>query len=83
MPDVPTTVVYWHIWFTLIVLVFLQVYPILACSPLEAVETLEQLRAIWHGERIAVLLKNDVPLSSVDTLADLASVQEFFRQTVQ
>jgi 3-deoxy-manno-octulosonate cytidylyltransferase (CMP-KDO synthetase) len=57
---------------------FLRTYPALAISPIEQVEALEQLRAMWHGERIAVLVTPDVPLPGVDTPADLARVQALF-----
>ena len=33
---------------------FLQEYPQLSASPLEAIEALEQLRVLWHGVAIAV-----------------------------
>ena len=57
---------------------FLRTYPSLAISPIEQAEALEQLRAMWHGERIAVLVTHDVPLPGVDTPADLARVQALF-----
>jgi 3-deoxy-manno-octulosonate cytidylyltransferase (CMP-KDO synthetase) len=50
---------------------FLQRYPQLARAPIEEHESLEQLRALWHGERIAVLpLATPLP-PGVDTAADL------------
>ena len=33
---------------------------------------MEQLRALWHGYRIAVLVIPDAPPPGVDTAADLA-----------
>ena len=51
---------------------FLDAYQGLAPSPLEALESLEQLRALWHGYRIAVLVIPDAPPPGVDTAADLA-----------
>jgi 3-deoxy-manno-octulosonate cytidylyltransferase (CMP-KDO synthetase) len=39
---------------------------------------LEQLRAMWHGERIAVLVTSDAPAPGVDTLADLERVRTLF-----
>ncbi len=51
---------------------FLRRFPQLARAPLEVTESLEQLRALWHGFGIAVL-KLDAPLpSGVDTPEDLA-----------
>jgi 3-deoxy-manno-octulosonate cytidylyltransferase (CMP-KDO synthetase) len=57
---------------------FLRIYPTLAQAPIEEAEALEQLRALWHGERIAVLVTNDAPPPGVDTPADLARVQALF-----
>jgi 3-deoxy-manno-octulosonate cytidylyltransferase (CMP-KDO synthetase) len=53
---------------------FLKAYPQLAASPLEAIENLEQLRALWHGYRIAVLPWAGAIAAGVDTAADLARV---------
>ncbi len=42
---------------------------------LEAAERLEQLRALWHGDRIACAEAVDIPPPGVDTPADLARVR--------
>jgi len=57
---------------------FLRAYPRLERSPLEALESLEQLRAIWHGYRIAVHQADQAPPAGVDTPADLARVRAAF-----
>ncbi len=54
---------------------FLRRFPQLPPSPLEAVESLEQLRVLWHGERIAVHITNQAPGPGVDTPEDLARVR--------
>ena len=54
---------------------FLRRYPGLPVSPLEQVESLEQLRVLWHGERIAVHITPDAPGPGVDTPEDLARVR--------
>ena len=54
---------------------FLRRFPQLAVSPLESVESLEQLRVLWHGERIAVHLAAHAPGAGVDTPEDLARVR--------
>jgi 3-deoxy-manno-octulosonate cytidylyltransferase (CMP-KDO synthetase) len=54
---------------------FLQRFRQLAPAPIELAEKLEQLRALWHGVRIAVM-KIDSPLPpGVDTPEDLARVR--------
>jgi len=54
---------------------FLRAYPRLPRAPIEAHESLEQLRALWHGVGIAVLAL-DAPLPpGVDTQADLDRVR--------
>jgi len=55
---------------------FLKRFPTLAASPLEAVESLEQLRVLWHGERIAVHVSAQRPGPGVDTPEDLARVRK-------
>ena len=57
---------------------FLRRFPQLPASPLEAVESLEQLRVLWHGERIAVHVSDVRPGPGVDTPEDLARVRALF-----
>jgi len=57
---------------------FLRRFPLLAASPLEQLEALEQLRVLWHGERIAVHVSNSRPGPGVDTPEDLARVRALF-----
>ena len=54
---------------------FLRRFPTLAAAPVEAVEALEQLRVLWHGERIAVHVASARPGPGVDTPEDLARVR--------
>ena len=53
---------------------FLQRYVAWAPAPLEMAESLEQLRVLWHGERIHVSLATEEPGPGVDTAADLQQV---------
>lgn len=53
---------------------FLRRYADLAPSPLESLESLEQLRVLWHGGRIHVSDAAEPPGHGVDTEADLARV---------
>ena len=57
---------------------FLQTYPTLSASPLEAIEALEQLRVLWHGVAIAVHVTDSAPAAGVDTPEDLARVQAHY-----
>ena len=54
---------------------FLREFPTLAQAPIEITEALEQLRALWHGHRIAVHITDDSPGPGVDTPEDLARVR--------
>ncbi len=54
---------------------FLRSFPALPPSPLEQIESLEQLRVLWHGERIAVHVTNTRPGPGVDTPEDLHKVR--------
>ncbi len=54
---------------------FLRSFPSLPPAPLEQCEALEQLRALWHGHRIAVHITHQVPGAGVDTPEDLARVR--------
>lgn len=54
---------------------FLRRFPTLEASPLEQTESLEQLRTLWHGERIAVHVTSLRPGPGVDTPDDLVRVR--------
>ncbi|MDB5741783.1 MAG: 3-deoxy-D-manno-octulosonate cytidylyltransferase [Polaromonas sp.] len=54
---------------------FLREFPKLPQAPLERLESLEQLRALWHGYRIAVHVTDQAPGTGVDTPEDLARVR--------
>jgi 3-deoxy-manno-octulosonate cytidylyltransferase (CMP-KDO synthetase) len=57
---------------------FLRQFPKLAAAPIENSEALEQLRALWHGHRIAVHITQDAPGPGVDTPEDLERVRRLF-----
>jgi 3-deoxy-manno-octulosonate cytidylyltransferase (CMP-KDO synthetase) len=57
---------------------FLRRFPSLPAAPLEHCEALEQLRVLWHGERIAVHVAPHGPGPGVDTPEDLARVRALF-----
>lgn len=59
---------------------FLRRFPTLAAAPLEQTEALEQLRAMWHGERIGVMITDAAPAPGVDTAADLERVRALWAQ---
>ena len=54
---------------------FLKQFPLLPQAPIEQAESLEQLRALWHGHRIAVHTTPHAPGPGVDTAEDLAAVR--------
>ena len=56
---------------------FLRLFPKLAQAPLERTESLEQLRALWHGHRIAVHITQHAPGPGVDTPEDLERVRRY------
>jgi len=49
-------------------------------SPLEQAESLEQLRALWHGARIHVSLAAETPGPGVDTPDDVARVMDWLEK---
>ena len=57
---------------------FLSAYAKLAPAPVEDYEALEQLRALWHGHRIAVAIASEAPPAGVDTPEDLDRVRREF-----
>ena len=62
---------------------FLARFAALAPAPLEKFEALEQLRVLWHGYRIAVAIRKDVPQAGVDTPEDLVRVRAAFARAAQ
>ncbi len=59
---------------------FLRQFPTLSQAPIELAESLEQLRALWHGHRIAVHVTPHTPGPGVDTPEDLERVRAVFAQ---
>ena len=57
---------------------FLRLFPTLGAAPVEITEALEQLRAMWHGHRIAVHVTEHAPGPGVDTPDDLEQVRKLF-----
>ena len=54
---------------------YLRQFPRLSMAPLEKVESLEQLRVLWHGGRIVVHIAAAAPPAGVDTPEDLARIR--------
>lgn len=61
---------------------FLKRFPLMAQAPIERLEALEQLRALWHGEKIAVHISNGAAAIGVDTPEDLARIRQSFATPV-
>jgi 3-deoxy-manno-octulosonate cytidylyltransferase (CMP-KDO synthetase) len=57
---------------------FLKKYATLAPSELEKIESLEQLRVLYHGFKIGVAITLNAPASGVDTQEDLDAVRKIF-----
>lgn len=62
---------------------FLKSFPYLSPAPLEQLESLEQLRAMWHGYKIAVHVTSATPGTGVDTQQDLDRVRELFGRSLE
>jgi len=62
---------------------FLRTFPDLAVAPMERLESLEQLRVLWHGHRIAVHVTLNAPGAGVDTPEDLARVRSLLAAAPQ
>jgi 3-deoxy-manno-octulosonate cytidylyltransferase (CMP-KDO synthetase) len=71
----PRLPVYHHIGLYAYRVDFLLRYPTLTSPAIESFEALEQLRALWHGYKIVVLVCDHAPISGVDTPQDLANVR--------
>ena len=59
---------------------FLKAYPRLQRPAVEEYESLEQLRALWHGHRIAVVVSEQASPPGVDTPQDLELVRRLCGQ---
>lgn len=59
---------------------FINTYINWAPSQLEKIESLEQLRVLWYGEKIHVAVAQEKPPAGVDTAADLDAVRAFVSQ---
>ena len=57
---------------------FLKAYAGLSVAPTEQFESLEQLRALWHGYRISVTLIDSAPAPGVDTPEDAERMRKLF-----
>ena len=74
-PDLPTQR---HIGIYAYRVGFLRRFGQLAASPLERCESLEQLRALWHGYPIQIVSVEHAPAPGVDTPEDLERVRRVF-----
>jgi len=59
---------------------FLREFSRLTPAAIEKLEALEQLRALWHGHRITLLITSEAPFQGVDTLGDLERVRSLARE---
>jgi 3-deoxy-manno-octulosonate cytidylyltransferase (CMP-KDO synthetase) len=81
-PPVPAGLpIYRHMGIYAYRFAFLKQFPALSAAPIEQFEALEQLRVLWHGQRIAVHITDATAAPGVDTAADLALVRKLFSQS--
>lgn len=57
---------------------FLRRFPTLEQAPLEKTESLEQLRALYYGDRISVMVLDEALPAGVDTAEDLERVRRHY-----
>ncbi|MEN9896502.1 MAG: hypothetical protein RLZZ66_151 [Pseudomonadota bacterium] len=62
---------------------FLKQYCAWPASELESIEALEQLRILWHGEKILVQTVEKAPIAGVDTIEDLQRVETIMKKQTQ
>lgn len=76
-PAIPRDLTPWqrHIGIYAYRVKFLQQFVKWPMAPIELLESLEQLRALWNGERIHVELAKEIPPAGVDTPEDLERVR--------
>jgi 3-deoxy-manno-octulosonate cytidylyltransferase (CMP-KDO synthetase) len=79
IPTLPPTPLLRHVGIYAYRAGFLRGFPRMPQAPIETAEALEQLRALWHGHRIAVHVTATAPGIGVDTPADLERVRALFR----
>ncbi len=75
----PDLQVYRHIGIYAYRAAFLKIYQQLTPAAIEQYEALEQLRALWHGHKIAVAITELAPPVGVDTPEDLQKVRALFK----
>lgn len=80
-PAIPNDLTPWqrHIGIYAYRVKFLQQFVTWPMAPIEQLESLEQLRALWNGERIHVELACEIPPAGVDTPDDLERVRKMLR----
>ncbi len=57
---------------------FLREFNQLTSAEIEQIESLEQLRVLWHGYKISVAITENAPATGVDTEQDLILVRHLF-----
>ncbi len=62
---------------------FLKKYAALSIAELEKIESLEQLRVLYHGYKIGVSISQHAPASGIDTQADLDYVRSIWKDVNQ
>jgi 3-deoxy-manno-octulosonate cytidylyltransferase (CMP-KDO synthetase) len=82
IPHLPATLpIYQHIGIYAYRAGFLRKYRSLSASSLEQFENLEQLRMLWHGFTIGVVLSPTAPAPGIDTPDDLHQARQHWQQS--
>lgn len=61
---------------------FLRAYEQLSPATIEQYESLEQLRALYHGYKIGVVIADEAPPGGVDTAQDLQAARDVFEKNI-
>ena len=56
---------------------YIKKYVGLPAAPIETLESLEQLRVLWHGDRIAIAQASEIPGPGIDTREELEKAEHY------
>lgn len=59
---------------------YIKRYIKLPAAPIETIESLEQLRVLWHGDRIAMAQASTIPGPGIDTREELEKAEKYLSE---